>query len=355
MSSPKSPSQQHPRAARFVKLLLLAVGIYFTWPYISQFLRWSFPTRVTFGGHRDVVSAVAFSPDGSILATGSLDGTAVLWESSSGRQIAVSNCHSGAVLAIAYSPDGKYVATTSTDSTVAVLDGRTGVLLGRETHGARTPGSAFREVYSVGFTPDSNTLLTGGADGALRLWNPMPLRQRGHITGDKWMDVFSFGFIPGALDQVAIWHRYGTLRRYDIAKKTDEKLVEAPNLSSGCTSAVAPDGKIIAYIDGFDRRVMYYNLQSSQTRAAFEITERDGIRHLTFSPDGTLLISLTRRGNVAIWDTASDDRLYSVTRHWVTSVAFDPDGKRIACGMRDGSTSIWDISKAYSRRRIGER
>ena len=66
-------------------------------------------------GHEAEVNAVAFSPDGSRLLTGSDDHSAILWDVATGRILAVYKGHPGPVHLVAYSPDGARVATASTD------------------------------------------------------------------------------------------------------------------------------------------------------------------------------------------------------------------------------------------------
>src|SRR5262249_28059811 len=81
-------------------------------------------------GHQDGVSAMAMSPDGKLLATGSLDDTARLWEAASGKTHGPPLRHQDRVRAVAFSPDGKLLATASEDRTVRVWDTATGQPVG---------------------------------------------------------------------------------------------------------------------------------------------------------------------------------------------------------------------------------
>ncbi|MGK3111543.1 WD40 repeat domain-containing protein, partial [Streptomyces mordarskii] len=73
--------------------------------------------RITLKGHNDNVLAVAFSPDGKTLATGSRDDTARLWDTDTGNVRITLKGHNDNVLAVAFSPDGKTLATGSRDDT----------------------------------------------------------------------------------------------------------------------------------------------------------------------------------------------------------------------------------------------
>lgn len=108
---------------------------------------------------------IAISPDGEILALGSSDSTAILWDAHDGEQLAIlDGRHPGYVESIAFSPHGEFLASGLSDGTIflwdvhsaellATLEGHTGV------------------VHSVAFSPDSNTLASGSSDGTIVIWD----------------------------------------------------------------------------------------------------------------------------------------------------------------------------------------
>jgi WD40 repeat protein len=107
------------------------------------------------------VHAVAFSPDGTLVATGSEDNTARVFEARTGREVS-RLAHQAGVHGVAFSPDGTLVATHSADNPARVFEARTGHEVARLAH----PGA----VYDVAFSPDSTLLATGSADGTARVF-----------------------------------------------------------------------------------------------------------------------------------------------------------------------------------------
>jgi dipeptidyl aminopeptidase/acylaminoacyl peptidase len=117
--------------------------------------------RIARLAHDGVVAAVAFSPNGTRLATASGDQTARLWEVATGRELA-RLAHDGSVTAVAFSPDGTRLATASMDSTARLWEVATGRELGRLAHHG--------VVLAVAFSPDGTRLATASLDKTARLW-----------------------------------------------------------------------------------------------------------------------------------------------------------------------------------------
>ncbi|MGB4267669.1 MAG: PDZ domain-containing protein, partial [Spirochaetota bacterium] len=117
----------------------------------------------TLGRHDDDVLSVAFSPNGELLASGSLDNTVKLWNIIDKTCIATLKGHEKDVKSVAFSPDGKLLASGSRDKTIKLWNvaGKTCIatLAGHE-----------EEVYSVAFSPDGKLLASGSADNTIKLW-----------------------------------------------------------------------------------------------------------------------------------------------------------------------------------------
>src|SRR2546429_2227319 len=112
--------------------------------------------------HEEGVSTAEFSPDGTLAATGSWDGTARLWDATTGQQLHILH-HGGPVWSVAYSADGRRLATASEDGNAAVWDTATGAL-------AAPPLIHSGPVAHAEFSADGHYIVTCRSDGIARAW-----------------------------------------------------------------------------------------------------------------------------------------------------------------------------------------
>jgi WD40 repeat protein len=282
----------------------------------------------TFTGHKYPVSAVAFSPDGKYLLSGSCDKTLKLWDTS-GKLLKTFSGHQDYVNAVAFSPDGKYLLSGSGDKTLKLWD-TSGKLL-------QTFTGHQNYVRAVAFSPDGKYLLSGSDDKTLKLWDTSgELLQT--FTGHQGV-VLAVAFSPdgkyllsGSDDK--------TLKLWD----TSGKLLQTFSGHQGVVLAVAfsPDGKYL--LSGSDDKTLKLWDTSGKLLKTFS-GHQDPVNAVAFSPDGKYLLSGSRDNTLKLWGTSGKLlKTFSGHQDSVNAVAFSPDGKYLLSGSRDNTLKLWGTS-----------
>jgi WD40 repeat protein len=128
-------------------------------------------------GHDEEPLCAAFSPDGSMLVTGSADKTVRIWEVASGNEKHVLRGHTNSILVVAFSPDGKQIVTGGKDGLVKLWDTKSGK--------ERTSLKGHTVVRCLTFSPDGKTLVSGGEDEAVRIWDAATGREQAALRDHK--------------------------------------------------------------------------------------------------------------------------------------------------------------------------
>ncbi len=275
---------------------LAVAGGFGVWLYDVATLR----ELVLFSGHTLWVTAVAFSPDGTMVASGSSDRTVKIWDITTGRTIATLEGHTDKVSSVVFSLDGKTLASGS-GLQVKLWDIATKQHIVTLVH--------THPVRAVDLSPDGTMLASGSWNssvdvGTVWLWDMATRRHiatlEGHTGG-----INSIVFSP-KMSTLVSGSDDGTIKLWDIAARTN-----------------------IATLKG-------------HTGAVYSVT---------YSSDGKTLASGaadyasgTGRGQIKLWDVATQRNIATLKGHidWITSVAFSPDGTTLVSGGYDG-VKLWDV------------
>jgi len=206
-------------------------------------------------GHYDRVSSVAFSPDGSTIASGCPSDTMVrLWDAAKGRQLRKLD-ENGGVCSVAFSPDGRTIASgDGVWGTVRLWDAATGRQLRKLQY-------MNGRVSSVAFSPDGRTIASGGhgIGWTMRLWDAATNWQWRQLDGHS-DEVSSVAFSPDGRTIASGGSSDGTVRLWEVA--TGRQLRKLEGHSGGVSSvAFSPDGGTIASGGAYDGTVRLWDIR----------------------------------------------------------------------------------------------
>jgi WD40 repeat protein len=305
--------------------------------------------------HPGGIWAFAFSPDGTRLVTGGEETTAQLWDAATGALLATCRGHESKILGTAFRPDGARFVTTSADGTVRQWDTATGQEV--EPPYERHTGEVATAVYS----PDGRWVASGGTDRTVRVWRATG-RQDVAILHGHTSPVSEVAFAADGRRLASLsaergldWVGDHTVRVWEVDPETTLPVLRG-HTSYVYPVAFSPDGRWIAS-GGWDRPVAggraspSLRLWDAVTGEWCAIFPHPGVvRTLAFGPDGRWLVSAGDGDNqIRIWDVATL-RVSKEIRGAGTPIvglAVSPDGARIAASSWPGHEQ--DHLEVYDR------
>lgn len=283
------------------------------------------------------VAAVAFSPDGKLLASG-VYGRVTVWDLASAKPLKFLTNVLGAVNDLKFSPDGKLLAVAggqpSARGDLRLFDTTDWKLV-------HSLGGHLDTVSGVAFSPDGSKLASASFDKTVRLWDAKTSKLVHTFAGHSDF-VYSVAFGPdGSWYATASKDRTGRLvdaetgkSRFTFSGMNDEVLAVA----------VRPDGQVAT--SGIETAVSWWD---PKTAERLRRTGGPGVatHELAFDAKGTVLAVAGGDGTVRFYEPKAGTALKTVQAgSAVFAVALAADGKRVASGAADGTVKVWDVADA---------
>lgn len=293
----------------------------------------------TYPGHASNVNAVAWSPRGQRIASGSgdsqtdVDHTVQVWDAASGENALIYRKHTAEVKTVVWSPNGAYIASGSVDKTVRVWDAVTGNDL---------PFSPYRghaaRVRNVVWSPDGKSLASASKDRTVQVWDAATGRQLflypypDELLTVAWSpdgQYIAFGGF-GANPAVEVW---------DVAHS---RLIYRYKNHTGDVRGIAwsRDSKRIAS-GSYDQTVQIWDAFTGNNAVTCRVHSE--VNTLAWSPDSRSIASGSIDHTVQIWDASTGHHVYTypgaINEVW--AVAWSPDSTRIASGSNDHKVRVW--------------
>jgi len=305
----------------------------FEWYY------WQRQTRLdlkTLRGHLDRIRAVAISPDGNRILTGSLDMTAKVWEANTGRELLTLAGHKSFVWAVAFSPNGRFMVTGSWDQTAKIWDADNGRLL--HTLKGHKGG-----VRAVAVSPDGQRIVTGIDNGKAKVWLAATGQELFTFEGHGRIPVISAAFSPyGHRVVTGCWRQTAKLWDADSGR---ELLTLVGHEDGVWSVAFSPDGQRI--VADYGQKARVWDAASGQVVLTIDGHPGSaGVNAVAFSPDGQWIVTGSLDRTAKVWDANTGVELNTLRGHslGIFAVAVSSNGQRIVTGSWDHTAKVWDAT-----------
>ena len=304
------------------------------------------------------VSAVAISPDGTMVAVGNMAGraslclvaTGELMEDLSGQLAGDAGAGGGwgaggggwgaGVTAVAYRPDGSLIAFAGSDGATRLWDARTrrmAAVLGNPRGGA---------VAALAFGPDGAQLAVGDDNGVVCLWDLAGQVVTAQLTDFRAQGVLDVEFSPNGA-ALAVGDASGCCYLWDLRNRRLAATLDRSGYGEVFGVAWTADGSVLATGDGAGR-ICLWDPQASAIMSVLSRRRRsEAVFDIAFGPGDLQLAAGYMAGGVGVWHTGSGRPLASLGPRdpgAVLAIAWAQDGFTLATGSSDGAAWLWDVA-----------
>jgi WD40 repeat protein/energy-coupling factor transporter ATP-binding protein EcfA2 len=329
--------------------------------------------------HQGEVHAVAFSPDGKLLATASEDRTARIFEVRTGRELA-RLAHEDRVLAVTFSPDGRLFATSPARREARVFDTQTMREVARAQHsdpggviafspdGRLLATGSYNEarvleartghevavlphhgpVDAITFSPDGTLLATGSRDHTARVFDARTWLERVRLEHEAGVNAVAFN-PQGTLVAAASWDNIARV----FEARTGREVARLPHRSWVDTVAFSHDGNLLA-TGSWDHTARVFWTQSWKELS--QLPHQSNVNAVAFSPDDKLLVTASTDKTARLFDVLSGREMVRLAHQGAANaVAFSPDGRVVASGSDDKTARLFDVKAERKLPRLAYR
>jgi len=283
-----------------------------------------------------LITSMAVSSDASQLATGSSEGGLSFFNVADRKETAfIEEAHDLNITAVAYAPDGSLLASASVDNFIKLWPA------GTKTSTQTLKGHTLA-IKTLAFSPDGSLLASAGVDQVIMVWN-MPSGELAFTLKGHQSDINDLAFSPDG--SLLVSSSDGTVKGWDVASRT-EKFSQSGHQIWVFAAAFSADGKFLATADGKGVVKLWNPKNGEIIRTLTAHASR--INALAFSPQSDLLVTggedgFTKIWQVSNWELKSTLETYGEEVFPIHSLSFAQDGSTLFAG-NSYDVKIWNLA-----------